>query len=172
MSEILARLLQLVVRKTVRSKQLQDLFFHHISKNTRPTVREFSALLQVESEALSKLFIIADALDECLEKLNYDDWRFKLLFELVKTTTQVTTADRSAARSGYFRRISVSIDICASDDDIRKYVMGRIDMERNLKRFLSRDPLLTEMITMTITEKVKGMVVLLSYYHLLTGKGS
>jgi hypothetical protein len=56
------------------------------------------------------------------------------------------------------------LEIRANDEDVKRYIECRIEMEHQLVRLVKRYPLLQENIISTIAKKAKGMLVsILSY---------
>ena len=55
----------LVQRKTNLSNELADLYSQHAGMKTRPTYLELAKILETESSAFTKVFVVFDALDEC-----------------------------------------------------------------------------------------------------------
>src|SRR5438046_8080422 len=58
---------QLAQRRSDVSDNIRNLYNNHIKKNTRPSLSEYSKLLKTEAYSLSRVFIVIDALDECIE---------------------------------------------------------------------------------------------------------
>jgi hypothetical protein len=146
---------QLVQISPFISDEISSLYHHHIKKRTRPTLEECSKLLQSEVRQLSKVFIILDALDECSES---NGTRDSFLAEIQKlpdihlliTSRYILSIERvfgGAAR----------VEIRASDEDIKRYLKGRIETEGRLARHVRPDPAFQEIIIGTIVERAKGM---------------
>jgi hypothetical protein len=153
---IASLLQQLVQRNSVIPDEIVSLYHRHINKQTRPTLAEWSELLRSEVHRLSKVFIIVDALDECSEG---DGTRDSFLSEILKlqpsirllvTSRHILTIEREFEKAA-------RIEILANDEDVRKYVEGRIETERRLSRHIKADPTLQDTIISTIVEKAKGM---------------
>src|SRR5436190_10435295 len=62
---IASLLQQLVQSNPIIFDEIASLYDDNIKKQKRPTLSEWSKLLQLEIRSLSKVFIIIDALDEC-----------------------------------------------------------------------------------------------------------
>ena len=150
---IASLLQQLVQRKTFIPDEISSLYHRHIRKQTRPTLDEWSELLQPEVRCFSEVFIIIDALDECS-----DDTRDRFLTEIRKlpsihllvTSRHVLTIEREFDKA-------VSVEITASNEDVRRYLESRMERERRLARYVRTDPTLKETIISIIVEKAKGM---------------
>jgi len=157
--EILGSFLkQLVSRKTSIPAQIQEVYQRHIKQGTRPTVTEVTELLQAEAQTLTTLFIVLDALDECTET-NY--CRVKILLEIRKlgSNLRILVTGQEHVESILLESFpgAKRMEIRASDEDIRKFVDGRIEIEQNMKRYIGQDAKLRGSIVTTITKKVEGM---------------
>jgi NACHT domain len=138
------------------SSDLRSLYDGHHRKETRPTLDELSKLLQTEVRSSSRVFIMVDALDECSEANNT---RHKLLVELAKLTKArifITSRPHIKDVPEYFETY-LTMEIRASDDDIRKYVLERISTQRRIDRFVQRDETLKEEISNAIVRTANGM---------------
>lgn len=147
---------QLFHRRSDISSDLRSLYDGHHRKGTRPTVNELSKLFQTEVRSFSRIFIIVDALDECSEANNT---RHKLLVELAKLPdARILIASRPHIKDvpEYFETY-VTMDIRASDHDIRKYVLERISTQSRINRFVQRDDTLKDEISNAIVHTANGM---------------
>jgi len=113
-------------------------------------------LLQLEAKSFSKVFIIVDALDESNESNGVRDSflaeirNLQPSIHLLVTSRHISTIERefeSAAR----------VEIQASNEDVRKYLEGRIERESRLRCHVKADPALQDRIINTIVEKAQGM---------------
>jgi hypothetical protein len=150
---------QLVQRHSHVSSEIRALYKTHYSKRTRPTFSECSTLLQMECRPFSKVFIVIDALDECLEA---DGTRHKLLSALQKlppTVCLLVTSRPHIREVTDILENAAVLEVIASDHDIRAFLAGQMEEEGRLKRLVKTDPTLRETIINTIVEKVKGMSV-------------
>ncbi len=147
---------QLVRRDSVLASDLASLYESHITKDTRPSRDEYAQLLQVAAASFTKVFIIIDALDECVEN---DGTRQDLLEELrklqLKACLLVTSRDLPSIQRQL--RSATRLEIQASDDDIMTYLCERISSSEKISMYVKRDPGLHEVIVKTITGKARGM---------------
>ncbi|KAI9774757.1 MAG: hypothetical protein M1839_001624 [Geoglossum umbratile] len=159
-TNLIASLLQqLVRRKRVISDEIVSLYDHHLDRRTRPTLAEWSKLLQSEVRHLSKVFAIIDAFDEHLESNNT---KYSFLTEIRKlqpTVHLLVTSRHIASIEREFEK-AARVEIRASDIDIRRYLEDRIKQEHGLVRHVKTDSALQEAIINTIVEKAKGMFLL------------
>jgi len=147
---------QLAQRRPHLSNEIQCLYDTHISKGTRPKVSEITQALQAEIRGLSNLFVVVDALDECSQS---EDKRDQFLDELQKLTTSqvlITSRPHISNIPEYFDDVS-SLEILATDDDIKIYIKERISKQNRLKLFLQEEPALRDAIIDGIIKNVRGM---------------
>jgi hypothetical protein len=144
---------QLAQRRPHLSNEIQCLYDTHISKQTRPKVGEITQALQAEIRGLSKLFVVVDALDECSQS---DDKRDQFVDELQKLTIAQVLVTSRPHISEYFDDVS-SLEILATDDDIKVYIKERISKQKRLKLFVQEEPALRDAIINGIIKNVRGM---------------
>jgi hypothetical protein len=153
--KLIASLLQqLVQRKPAVSDEIVSLHRCYIKEGTRPTLSKWSELLQLEARRLSKVFIIIDALDECLEST-----RDSFLVEIRKLLPSIhllVTSRHNITIKPEFER-AAHVEIRASDEDVKKYLKDRIESERQLVRQVRKDSALQGTVINTIMENAKGM---------------
>ncbi|KAH0543788.1 hypothetical protein FGG08_001970 [Glutinoglossum americanum] len=155
---IASLLQQLVQRNQAISDEVVSLYSRHTKKGTRPTLGEYSRLLQSEVRGFSKVFIIVDALDECPESNGTRNSFLTEIRKLLNIRLLVTSRYISAIQREFEK--TASVEIRASDGDIRRYLEGRIEREYRLERHVKACPILQETIVNTTVEKAKGMFLL------------
>ena len=154
--DILGSLIKHLIQRRGRvSEEIHDLYNRHLKRETRPTFTELSEQLQTESRKFSTVFIVLDALDECLEP---QQTRTKVLSTLRKLQTLrlILTGRPYITDMMQTFEEAVRLDIRASDSDIEKYVDGQIEMEKNLKKY-KQDHDLRKTIKDTIVSRANGM---------------
>ena len=155
---IASLLQQLAQRRSFISDDVSSLYYRHIEKRTRPTLGEWSKLLNSEVNRFSKVFIVIDALDECSES---NGTRDSFLVEVRKLQPAVhlfVTSRHTGSIGREFETVS-RLEIYARDADVRKYLEHRIANEPQLLRHTKKDPTLRETIINSLLEKAKGMYV-------------
>ena len=161
-SHLIASILkQLVQLAPAISEDVKFLFEKHSAKNERPALIDLQDTLRTEVERWSKsqVFLIIDALDECRD----DDGSRT---ELLKTLGSLPTHAKWLITSRNMRSIELDmqgskrLDICADDEDVRRYVKQRILQERRLNSNVKQKPGLEDTIVSTVMSKVKGMCVI------------
>ena len=132
-SNLIASLLQqLAQTNPLISDEILLLYNDRIEKQTRPTLDEWSRLLQAEASQFSEIFVIIDALDECS-----DYTRASLLSVIQKlpnshllvTSRHILTVEREFKCEF---KATTSLEICERDEDIRRYLESRIEREHRL----------------------------------------
>lgn len=127
----------------------------HKYKRTRPSFTELSRAVQSVSALYSKVFIVIDALDEC-----HAVDRSRVISEIL--AVQGKCGINFLATSRYIPEImegfggSASVDIRATEHDIRAYIDGYIS---RLPRFVQRNSALQEEVKKAIIKAVDGMYV-------------
>lgn len=149
-------------RQSSLPSSIEDLYNQHKEMQTRPSLDDISRALQSIAAMYSRVFIIIDALDECQTS---DNCRSRLLSEVfslqAKTEANFFATSRSALYIEREFRGWTSLEILASNEDVRRYINGHISQ---LPAFVSKRPDLQEEIETKITTAVEGMYV---YYLLL-----
>ena len=138
---------QIVQDRGVISDVVKSLYKDH--RNTPPTLDEYTKALQSEIKMFSRVFVVVDALDECL-----DNNRFLLLNALRSLWSNVNLmiTSRDLLSIAQLLPGTRRMDIRATDSDVRRYVEGRI--ARAPRRHLKA---LREIIVDKVAENVKGM---------------
>jgi hypothetical protein len=156
-ANLIASLLQQLTQKNpVLSNNTMALYHRHREKQTRPTLSEWSQLLQSEVRGLFKVFIIVDALDECSESNGSRDSFLAEIRKLQPDIHLLVTSRHLTSIEHEFEK-AARVEIRASDEDIRRYLESRTERERRLLRHVNTDQDLKEAIVSTIVENAKGM---------------
>jgi hypothetical protein len=154
--DILASLLkQIARRRSSLPEAVLSLYRKHNEKRTQPSLEELSQTLQSVAALYSKSFVLVDALDECNAS---DGSQSKLLREIFNLQNMCTVNIFATSRFipdviESFRDIS-PVEIRASPDDVRSYIVGHIS---SLPSFVSRNPELMGEVVNRIVEAVDGM---------------
>ena len=147
---------QFVQDRPAISDHVKSLYSHHFVRNTRPTPKEVIQALRSEIGTYSKVFIVVDALDECLEGNQRD-----LITELGSLSSNVNllVTSRPLPLIQQLFQQARCLNIYANDDDVRKYIKGRIPREHRLSRIVGTDRTLKESIVNKIASNIAGMYV-------------
>jgi Cdc6-like AAA superfamily ATPase len=157
--DLLASLLKQFIRGLpVMPESMKNLYKRHMGKQTRPSLDEISKELHSVVADYSKSFIIIDALDECQVS---DGGRQKFLSELLNLQAKAGASLFATSRfipeiTKEFVGKSVSLEIRASEEDVRRYLDGHM---AQLPSFVLSRPDLREEIKTEIVKAVDGMCV-------------
>ena len=156
--DLLTNLLrQLVQGRLSLPEDVKSLYDKHKDKHTRPSLDESLKALSSVTAMYSRAFIVVDALDECQVS---DGCRSRFLTEIFFLQSKCGASIFATSRfipeiTSKFSQ-SLSVEIRASDEDVRRYLEGHI---RQLPSFVERNQLLREEIKNKISEAVDGMYV-------------
>jgi hypothetical protein len=150
-TNLIASLLQQIVQdRSATPNLVESLYNLHNSQNTRPTLEEFLEVLNSELVTFFKIFIVIDAMDECPEDKETRANLMKALRSLAGTVNLMVTSRYFPSLAQDFREMK-RLDIRANDQDVKRYVEGRIALApRHLRN-------LQETIVNKVVENVRGM---------------
>lgn len=136
---------------------VKSLYDRHTVKGTRPSLDEISKSLQSVAVLYSRVFIIVDALDECRAS---DGSRARFLAEAFNLQAKCRANLFATSRlipeiTEKFDR-SISLEIRASAEDVRRYVHSHIS---RLPSFVGYNPELQEDIETEIINPADGVYV-------------
>jgi Cdc6-like AAA superfamily ATPase len=148
--ELLASLLkQLAQEHSAILSTVKDLYNRHKIKQTRPSFDEISKALQSAVVVYSTVFIVIDALDEC-------QVRTRLLPEIfnlqIKSGVSIFATSRFIPDIIEKFRGSISVEIRATEEDVQRYLDGRISESESVVLKSCREDIKTK-----ITKAVNGM---------------
>jgi hypothetical protein len=155
---------QLIQARSTIPDDIIALYRHHIDKQTRPMLTEYSKLLQPEVRRLSKVFIVVGALDECSESNGIRG----LLPEVKKLLPDIHLLVTSRYIGNIEREFdSVNrLEIRASNADVKNYLNAQIEGHPQLARHMKADPTLRNTILDTVIQKTSGMYCLIAKIRL------
>ena len=149
---------QLVERRQAIPKDVRTLYEKHRGKGTTPTNAEYLGLLQSLTKECSEVYVVIDALDECIDKKGQIIWN-DLLTKLKNSVSNL----RLLYTSRHINDIagilagSTRIEIRASEADIRAYVQAQVKSKYPLSEFCRQDSNLQNDILQVIVSKAEGM---------------
>ena len=149
---------QLVERKAVIPDYVHTLYNDHRGKGTNPTLTEYLDLLQLLAKECSEVYIVIDALDECVEEGGQSIWS-KLIRKLQESMVNLhllCTSRDMDIRDTVLRNSTV-IPIRATETDIRTYAREQLQSKDNLLQFCQQDPTLQEKILEAVVSNADGM---------------
>ena len=156
---LLSLLKQLTQDRASLPNSVELLYDSHQKRHTRPSFNEISRTLQSIASLYCRIFIIVDAVDECQVT---GGCRANFLSEILNL--QVECGVSLFITSRYIPKImerferSISLEIRASERDVRRYIDGHIS---HLPSFVKRSPDLQEEVKTEIVKAVDGMYVAL-----------
>jgi len=151
---------QLVERKAVIPECVRTLYEKHRGKETNPTLAEYLELLRLLAKECSEVYIVIDALDECVDKGGQPIWSdliIKLQASMVNLHLLYTSRDMDIHDTAGIFRNSTVIPIRATETDIRTYVRGQLQSKNVLLQFCGQDPTLQEDILQAVVSNAEGM---------------
>ncbi|KAI0593638.1 hypothetical protein F4775DRAFT_586693 [Biscogniauxia sp. FL1348] len=170
--DLMASLLkQLAQSQSSLPDSVKALHDQHKDRRTRPSLDKILCTLESVALLFSRVFIIVDALDECQA---FEGCRTRFLTEVFalqnKSRANIFATSRFIPEIASRFNRSVSLEIRASPEDVRRYIDGHITL---LPSFVHGRPDLQEKIKTEIVNAVDGMF-LLAQLHLnsLIGKRS
>jgi hypothetical protein len=146
--------MQSASNKAAISNKAETLYDEYHRCGTRPNVRQTLELLRCETEKISKVFVVIDALDECHEKM-----RENLVAEtrwLPANVHLLVTSRPLDTITEEFEGI-LKLEIAARDEDLKTYIENRIHDERHLAKTVGNDEALKQRITETVLAKTQKM---------------
>ena len=143
---------QLLQQGTEISPAIRNLYAKHTKRTSQPSLDEISDLLISESRAFSKFFIVIDALDEYPTGANTKNKVISLLRRLPTLHLLVTSRPHMDLTSDLD---TVRLDLRAHKRDMELFIRGRIDVEKNLARYVDKE--FKETLINEIIKKSEGM---------------
>jgi hypothetical protein len=150
-----AMLKQLVQTRRSIAETVSRLYEHHFRLNTRPSLEEIFGALQSEFRNYSTVYVVIDALDECLDK---DRTRSNLLDNLRnlqrKIDLRLMVTSRFIPDIENEFRSTPTLEVRASDLDVKLFVRGQI---YRLPKCVQRDIELQNFVEDKIVDAADGM---------------
>lgn len=156
---LVADLLKQVLQQTgSTSDDTRGLYTRHKAKKTRPTLQELTSVLVNEVDRFESVFVVIDALDECTER---DNSRAQLLAEVrrLPQNSRILITSRYSPHLEESFKDAPSVEVRATDDDVKRYIEGRIEKEPRLAKHIRSDIQLLDEVVTTIVDNCKGMYV-------------
>jgi hypothetical protein len=156
--DLLASLLkQLSQERSSLPDSVKALYDRHRDKRTRPSFEEISRDLYSVATTYLRVFIIVDALDECQLSEGCRTTFLTEIFNLqAKSRANIFATSRFIPEITERFNRSMSLEIRASEHDVRRYVDGHMS---HLPSFVGRSPDLQGEIKAKIVKAVDGMYV-------------
>jgi hypothetical protein len=149
---------QLVGRGSSIPLEVHALYEKYRGKDTNPTYEEYINLLQLLAKGYSEVYIVIDALDECVDKGGEIIWS-DLLGKLERSVNNLRLLYTSRYIEDTVRILKRSsrIDISASPVDIDLFIRAQASSKPLLLHFCMEHPDLENEIVQTVSSKSDGM---------------
>lgn len=149
---------QLVEQRSVIPEEVRTLYRNHRGKGTRLGCAEYLELLQSLAKGCFEVYIVIDALDECINKDDESIWSC-LLTKLKSSipSLHLLCTSRHISDIGGSLTGATQIEIRASDADIKAYVLAQIGAKDRLLGFCRDDATLQDEILKVVGSKAEGM---------------
>jgi hypothetical protein len=149
---------QLMERKLTIPDQVRSLYENHHGKETKPTCQDYVDLLQLLAREFLEVYVVIDALDECVDKNGHIIWS-GLLFKLKSTVSNLRLlyTSRDIEDIAGILTGSTRIEIRASEVDIEAYVQAQIKTTESLLHICEQHAELQNTIPRAIASKAEGM---------------
>jgi hypothetical protein len=148
-----AILKQLIQERPSVPEPVASLYSRHAHRRTRPSFEEIRSALQTVVSNFSKVYIVVDALDECLK-----DHRNQLLAMLrdlqLNGNISVMATSRFLPEVVQLFTLLPTLEVRADNSDVKRFIEGQI---YRLPRCVQRDNELQEAIKDGISTAVDGM---------------
>ncbi|OJD10599.1 hypothetical protein AJ78_08434, partial [Emergomyces pasteurianus Ep9510] len=149
---------QIVERRLAIPEDIKTQFQENRGKGPSASSKCLPGLLKSLANECSEVYIVIDALDECIDKNGNSIWNC-LLKELKHSASNLhllCTSREIDDVSGILAESS-SIDVRADDVDIQSYIQKQIHDNNTLSQLCKKDPTLKDRILETVTPKADGM---------------
>ncbi|KAJ7483655.1 ankyrin repeat domain-containing protein [Mycena latifolia] len=147
---------QLMLGKPI-SATVQNLYDYHHERQTRPQPGEVCKALDSAVAQYSQVFIVIDALDEYPENYRH---RFLKYLGTLGPNVNIMMTSRPHINLDFQLPNLKTIEICATEEDIHKYVDAQIQNSVRLSKHIHTRPELCNEIQAKISENAKGMFLL------------
>jgi Cdc6-like AAA superfamily ATPase len=152
---LMSLLKQLVQERPTVSENVMNLYRRHKDKRTRPPLDEISKVLHSVVTEYSRVFVAIDVLDKCHVSGGSREALVSEILNLqAKTGANLFTTSRFIPDITKKFRGSISLEIRASDADVRRYLDGHV---LQLPSCVSRSLPLQEKIKTEIVKVIDGM---------------
>lgn len=154
--DLLAAILkQLVQEQPSMPQPVKALYECHVRRRTRPSFDEMAQVLRSVVGGYTRVYVVVDALDECLDVLGA---RSAILFELriLQAQADVRLMATSRFNSDILHEFkgNICLEVWASDADVERYIENHI---LQMSRCVQQNPNLQRVIMEDITRAVDGM---------------
>jgi hypothetical protein len=157
---LLSTLLQQLVHSRLGiATPVKELYDRCLTRNSKPSLDEISAVLEKVCSNYSRVYIVTDALDECSDKNNCRSQLIERLRELqMRADVQLLFTSRFIPEVTDKFLSDPVLEVQANEEDLRRFVAGQLP---RLPNCIRRDDALTRVVQSRIVQAVGGMLVFL-----------
>lgn len=145
---------QLSLESHSASSAIQELFQYHKGRKTRPTLEQLLRIFPSIIATYSKVYLIIDAFDEYPEDGRHVLERF---LTTVGDKVNIMITSRLHIRLDSSFSDLLTVDICATDNDVGRYVDVQISKSAQLSKNVRTQPILHNEIRTQIINSAEGM---------------
>ena len=144
---------QLIQERPSIAEPAISLYDRHADRRTRPSLEEILSALQAVVSSYSKVYVVVDALDECV---NHDRTQLLAMLRNLQSKGNLSFMVTSRFIPEVEQQFSSSplLAVRADDSDVKRFVAGQMS---RLPRCVQRDNELQETIQDGISTAVEGM---------------
>ena len=147
---------QLARRRPFNDEEITTLKRMYVEPRTRPGETKWKEMLAAEVHRYSRVFLIADALDE--SKVEYPLQFVRELLGLLPTANiMITTRPEFRVRDLHIASEVSIIEVKAHEKDLLEFVKTRIDREDKLRQAIEMKPELENRIKNEVPRNAQGM---------------
>jgi AAA domain/Heterokaryon incompatibility protein (HET) len=144
---------QLIQGRPSVPEPVVNLYDRHADRGTRPSLEEILNALQAVVSSYSKVYVVVDALDECL---NHDRSQLLAMLRNLQSKGHLSFMATSRFIPEVMQQFNLSpmLEVRASDSDVKLFIAGQMYL---LPEFVQRDSQLQTAIQDGISTAVEGM---------------
>ena len=144
---------QLIQERPFVAEPVASLYDRHADRGTRPSLEEILNALQAVVSNYSKVYVVVDALDECL---NHDRTQLLAMLRNLQSKGNLSLMATSRFIPEVVQNFNLSpmLEVRASASDVKRFVAGQIYL---FSGFVQRDSKLQNAIQDGISTAVDGM---------------
>ena len=149
---------QLAQQASTIPQSVCNLYEKYRAKGTPASLVEYLELLQSLAKGFNEMYLVIDALDECIDRNGESIWSGLLtkITAYIPNLRLLCTSRHISDMRGILRD-STRIEIRADDADIRTYILAQVKSRDRLLGFCSKDPALESEILEAVASKAVGM---------------
>jgi len=149
---------QLVEQRSAITEDVRLLHKKYRRKGTPPSITEYLELLQSLARASSEVYLIIDALDECIDNSRESIWGSLLTkLKISVPNLRLLCTSRYISDIGGRLKNSTRIEIRARDVDINTYILAQIESKDRLLGLCEEDDALKDEILVAVGSNTEGM---------------